>query len=272
MEKAGLSPLVVFTGDESRQLQHAMAGCWRGPSSGYEPVLTGAGRLRSLVPEDIILLDSTGTAWTDNGSGPAMNFTEALQSAQRALDKAVSSSAVNICALRPDIGRIIPVTCFEDAAVERAFLAAEDLVRRKRRALVETTHLLYGLLAARGPTVCRLCEQANLELDTLCSKLSLAIREDTHFGPLRRTSNFLDCQRLAQELAWNVGSPIVREPHLLWAVFKKAEHSPPLQHACMKLGLDTKRLLQLIESQYPHPPRPDSIQLCSTNPPDQNGM
>jgi hypothetical protein len=269
LERAGLSPVVIFVGSQPDAPQHCFAGCWLGSTPGLEPVLIGADKLRPKVPADLLVVETTEATLRGNAQKGPIEFEGAMQSAQECLAKAAWACAVNIRALRPPYGSITPLDFSFDPIVEKAYAAAEELARQKHSPLLELTHLIGGILETSGEVTQWLFQQLNADPARKRSELRELLREGGFSGKPAPTRNYLDCQELARRLAWQRGSPNVGEMDLLWACLLKAKDSMPFLKACARLHLDLDRSRQLLQRRQPCPPLPDSLPFIASSIPEE---
>ncbi len=146
-----------------------------------------------------------------------------------------------------------PMDCPFDPLVAKACAAAEEFARRKRRPLLETTHLFFGLLQARGPLVEKAFRALGKSLDEALGQLEQVVSAGSFTADPEKTLNYQDCQRLALDLAWQARSNTVREQDLLWALVLKARASQTFPEVCQQLGLDLDRFKKVLEQQHPCP-------------------
>jgi hypothetical protein len=255
LERAGLHSLMVFVGDDPEQPGHCFPGCWLGGASGLKPVLEGVERLRAMAQADILAVEITEATLREDRRRQPTDFDGAMRSAQESLNQAGWACAINVRAVRPPYGGITPMDCPYDTVVEKAFEEAKALARRKRRPVIETTHLFLGILQAEGELAKWLFQR--------CGRNLVATRSALFNAPSR---NFRDCQRLAAELAWQAGSGTMRETDLLWALLLKADDSLPFNNVCATLGLDLQRLARALEEKAPRPVVPASLPAMASGP------
>lgn len=251
LEHIGLCPLVIFTGDNDGIPRHAFAGCWAGLTPGSRPMIYEAEFLYSEVKsKHLFVMECTVLAEDQNEK---LSFDQGVESAVKQLRDAKWVCAVDIAALRPPNGSITPMDSPLEPEVARAYNHAKQFAKSKRREAIETTHLFYGLLAANGEVIRWVFREAGFDVEEKSRKIKDSIRMHNASKEPIPTWNYLQCQRLAEEYAWQSGAHSVREQDLLWALLDKSKESPKLKEICHQIGVDLERLASLLNQRYPCP-------------------
>ena len=259
LESIGLCPVVVLLGGPEGNPRHALSGCWLGTVPGDRPVVDDVALIRREVASGrLVLVEWTGLA---EGVGKRLCFPEAVARAEQQVADSPWLCMVDIKALRPPIGCVTPLdTPWEPEAARARDQARQFATARGRRA-VETTYLLYGLVAAGGQVIRELCSKAGLELDDLRGRIESSVAATHVAGEPVPTRNCYECWRYAEDAAWSAGVRSVREQDVLWAVLIRGRASRKLRAKCQAIGIDLERLSQLLAVE--HLP-PDQIVLGSS--------
>lgn len=257
LENVGLHPLIVFTGDENAGPKHAFAGCWAGPAPGDRPVIYDVGLLRREVKQgNLLVLECTGFARSANRQRCKLGFGRAVKSAIKQLTSTSWVCAVDVGALRPPHGLITPMECPLEPEVGRAYDEAKRFAELKKRETIETTHLFYGCLAAKGEVVLWLFTKAGINCENVRQHIENLVKTHAFIGEPCPTRNYLDCCRLAEDIAWQTGSPTIREEDLLWAILTRGPDSAKFGAICQKICIDMALLVSLLAQRHPCPEIP----------------
>jgi hypothetical protein len=269
LERIGLQPLVFLIGGDYGVPSHSLAGCWIGPAPGSRPVIEDIVVLRrEVAARNILIVESTGVAAGSSEEAGKLAFKDAVDAAARHLADASWGCAVDVGALRPPHGSITPMDCPFYPEVAKAYDEARLLARRKGRECVEMSHLLYGILVAGGEVAVQMASHMGLSAVDTARHLADLVSPRAFGGEPTPTRNFHECQRMASDLAWQSGSPYVREQDLLWAVLTKAPESAAFTQACRRIGLNIEQLSKALEQQYVRPVLTSSIASFASGPPE----
>jgi hypothetical protein len=254
LEHVGLFPLIVVTGDEPGVPSHAFSGCWAASAHGGRPLLTDREDIECAMDAGRLLaVECTGVARAGRAEGSAMDFEAAVEDARRRAREARWVCAVDVGALRPPHGTIAPMECPLDATVVFACESAEEFARAKGSPVLETAHLLYGLLAAEGEITKALLRDQALEPLGLRRQLeSLAPDGGSSLEPVP-TLNYSACLRDAEYYASQSGVSTVREEDLLWALLRRAQQSDSLRWLADELRLDLASMAARLGELRPLP-------------------
>jgi len=263
IEKAGLCPVIVFTGNEDDAPCHAFVGCWAGSTPGSRPVINDRELLKREVRSgNLLVVECTGCAEGGGLGGRKLDFHEAVASAVKQLTDEKRWQwvcAVDIGAVRPPYGSITPLDRSLEPEVERAYDEAELFAKRKKSAVVETTFLFYGCLAANGEIVRWLLREAGMDAGHIRDRIDKLTKMRAFSGEPSPTRNYLDCQWLAEDLYWRAGSPSVREQDLLWSLLSRGPASGKFSKTCRELELDLGFLATILGKRYPCPEIPETL-------------
>ncbi len=264
LENIGLCPLVIFSSDSSGTL-HVLAGCWLGTTPGGRPVVSGAEEIRDKVASGrLLVIEATGCAAGASAGLGKLSFDEATESAVSQLRDATDLHSVDVAALRPPNGSITPIESPLEPEVRRAYIEAKEFARRKRREVIETTHLLYAVFKVNGSMTKRLLEAADSKVEDLIEDLDKHVRCLSSSGEPRQTRNLRICQEIACETARQRGADSVQEQDLLWALFRSDRQSSTFLRICGKLGLDLELLRATLRGICPELERSEPVSLDST--------
>ena len=251
LERVGLWPLVVLTLDSEGRDAHALVGCWTSASPGAVPVIADLAVLQRHVAEGrLLVLEATGCIRDVPGRSRALGFDEALAEGMRALE-APAGCAVDIGALRPPLGTLNAMESPLEPEVGYAYDAAYAFAAAKRGAAVQTSHLLHGLLAARGEVTRWLCEGAGLDADRLREALDASVQEGRATAPPVLTGGFSECKWQAETYATKAGAGATREQDVWWALLDRVVPGTPLAGTFDRLGVCPTRWRQRLEERYP---------------------
>lgn len=247
LENIGLCPLIVLTADEAGMVRHAFAGCWNGTTPGFHPVVTDARFLSGEVESgDLLLVECTGFAEGPHRESVKLNFGDALESARRQVFESERIFAVDVTSLRPPYGSITPIGYpAEEGEAVSVFRASADLARSKRKETLETIHLLYGLISARGPICRRLMDGLGLDAGAVCTAIADHVREGNYSSEPSPTRNYRECERFARHCAQISGVPLGEE-HLWWAIHEKP--SKNLSLLCARLGITLELIPEVLRN------------------------
>jgi hypothetical protein len=213
LEAAGESPLILFILDRSGFPEHAMVGNWRDGGQHFRPILRAA-ELKGWIEQGRIDLIDATYACTD----PRRDFRNARERARELTAKAVDVVAVDITALRPPHGHISPYETMFDSAVVGAIAEAEIVAGEMGSTILETLHLFYGLWMSRGAVSEQLAAASRVSRDEILLWSRAAMKQRLKPGPRGRTRGFEGCLAAARENARSLGSTVVREEDLWWAL------------------------------------------------------
>lgn len=218
-ENIGLCPLVIFFGAEGGPM-HALLGYWTSTTPGFRPVIRDVHILLAEVEAgNLMLLECTGIANGARGDGEKLSFDDATRSAETQLSVSKSICAVDIAALRPPFGNVVPLRHpLLDPVVAKALVVAKEFAFSKMSKTIETVHLVYGLLAVEGRVTTEIFDATGVE--TARSYLSEHIPVGTSAFTARPTKNYRKCISLAEQFAELIPGSELKEEHLWWAIFE----------------------------------------------------
>lgn len=220
LENVGLCPLVVLVGPDQSRPVHAFAGCWAGSTPSLRPVIKDAERLRSEVKSGgMYVMECTGFAEGAAASEGRISFEDALAQASARLNESDWACAVDVCSLRPPYGSVTPMwyPTLSPEVAQVCALALEFANSRMSKTL-ETTHLLFGLLSARGAVTERIFHNIGVDPGTVRSRLSSLLPMGNSVLGAAPTKNYRKCTRLAEQCADMLPGGMVREEHIWWAM------------------------------------------------------
>jgi hypothetical protein len=212
LEAAGHAPILIFLSDAAGRPAHAILGWWRDRSRRFRPELDVDDLRRRVASGEVDLLETTRAC-----SGRTASYSQAREEARARLSGALSATGVDVLANRPPIGALPPFETAFDAAVLAAVELSESAARGAGSTVVETLHLLTGLLRAGGPIAERLLAAARLDRDALadlCAEEAVARVRTDRAG---RTRGYQRCLDDARANAQSQGSTVVRESDVWWA-------------------------------------------------------
>lgn len=262
-ESIGLYPLIFLTGTGDTPT-HALAGCWAGASPGARPVIRSAGYVKDeLASGNLIAVECTGFASNTGGREKKIGFCEAVDSGHEHLLAADWICTVDICAMRPPLGNILPMDSFSGSPLSEIHEAARALAVKKRRSLIETSFLLYGLLMNPGETAGLLAAE-RIDAAAVCRKFESLIPEgDSTIEPVW-TNGYRECVYLAGEFAIEGKSGMIRERDLWRAVIRAGRLNRNLIRLCPLLGIDMARIEIALEEHFPRREKCDSVSFGSS--------
>jgi hypothetical protein len=257
LEAVGLYPLLVLICDVHGVPRHSLSGCWVGAAPGSRPVIDDKDLvIHEMETGSMIFLESTGFARGIAGAGKRIPVDEAIKSASEQIRKAPRICLIDVSALRPPIGHVMPI----DSPMEPEVLKAYDLARRvalsKNAVTLETTHLFYGLVASGGSIMSWLLEELHMTPEGVGAEVERLIPNGEADGTLMTTANYFACTKLAEHYAWKTGSYSVRELDLIWAFLDRGKESRGLMAVLKKIGITYEKIRQLMESRYSRPQPP----------------
>lgn len=247
LESLGLQPLLAFLMDRDRRIYHAMCGCWVGTSPGPRALINRAFALSELDSGHLFILETTGP-FQDS----ALAFDQALQRAQASLLDANDAFLIDIGACRAPGPDILPLDWPMDPIASAALEKARQFAVRKRRPLIEMSHLLAGLADAGGPVTSWLLHQAGVKCDGLFGQLDQLISGKDESLPPRESRNFSDCRRSAMEFAELDGRPVA-EQHLWLALLTRASNSLKTMEVFRQVAVNISSLRSAMEQRFPLP-------------------
>ncbi len=103
LERIGLYPLVIFTGDEDDNPVHALVACWVG-FHGNRPTLDTERLLTEVRSNNMLLVECTGVTMPDNKE--KLDFEQGMKAAELRLYGAKWVCGIDIAALRPPNGMV----------------------------------------------------------------------------------------------------------------------------------------------------------------------
>jgi len=164
---------------------------------------------------------------------------------------------IDVVALRPPLGNVTPMEWPLAPEVDHAYRLARAFARRKGRAVLETTYLLYGVLSAGGEVTQWLFEAFGRDPGQICRELERRVPGRESEGEPVPTRHTQECMHLAAQFAWRRGIASVCEQDLLWAMLRRAEEpGSAFQTTCEKLRLEPRQLGAILAQRFPHPDGP----------------
>jgi hypothetical protein len=253
LEKAGIPPVIVLTGDTPFEPGHAFAGCRTGPLPGSLPIITDKARIEKLVAlNDLVLVECTGCA--KGGEYPfKLSFAEAKRAAGEIVHAARWVCLIEVGALRPPDGNVIPLEYAFHPVVAKIYEQAETFAKQKARKAVEARFLLFGVLAAGGGITGELLVQLGLNASDLLLRMDQDVARQEYADTPTPTVSFLECQQLAERFAWQEGAISVREQDVLWALLEKERTNAGLKRTIKLLFPNPGDLAACLLKKLPRP-------------------
>ena len=254
LENVGLYPLIVLLGENQEIPQHAFVGCWVAPIPHGVPRVEHGTMRQALASGHLFVLECLGLVADVSRKKTKMSFLEACDSATRDLDQAVWAQGIDIASARPPYDSILPIDNPLEPEVDSAIEHARLFAHSKKLPCVETTHLLYGLLAAKSRVTQWLFVKMGLDSESILRQLDHLFECGQASQPPVPTENFVKCRRNAEEYALRSGSPSIQEHHLLWALLERTREKGSFYGHCRGLKIDANKLKKCLREKYP-PPR-----------------
>jgi hypothetical protein len=212
---------VIITGLDHRG-EHALLGCWTGRTHRCMPLIRDARMLLDEVASGgLVVVDCVGV--TRGFYDRPLPFAEAAAKGREQIMASEAICAVDIGALRSrEPNPVRPMEFQLEPEVIRIYEESRRFAQERGSPLLETAHLLYGILTADGPwTVDVLAEQGPAVLSRIEGAYQLADAQD----PAKPTSSYAQCLVDAQSDAWQRGRASVSELDLLIAVLRSSSTS-----------------------------------------------
>ena len=214
-EGAGFAPLVLLLGPHESSVSHALLGIWLSGGTPLRPLLRSKDTLAHECDQKrLLLLETTALCHGDRGR----DFSEALRLGRTQLDIYPHVEAVDIRALRPPRGRVLPIETPMEPAVLQALATAAQTARETGTPIFETLHLLFGLLRARGCISTKLLSVVGRDGLRIEASILDELRLRRSPGRHGQTIGYDRCLADAREAARSQGSTVVRECDLWWAI------------------------------------------------------
>jgi hypothetical protein len=242
LEGLNLAPLVVLVGEVEGAPTHALLGAWRNARAGFRPLIRDRQSLRRAVErQELLVLETTGVC----GGDRRLTYEEALQRGGEIIRKASAFHALDVAALRPPAGRILPMETPMDPVVLRAYAEATDLGRRLRTRVFETLHLLYGIVVSGGPVTGRLLSESETTAEVISEAVAAHLALRPKDGPRTQTAGYDRCISGATETARSQGSTVVRECDLWWALLWN--RSRAVGEVLREAGCPSEHLVEILD-------------------------
>jgi len=238
LEAAGLAPTLVLLGERPDEFSHALTGVWRNTRSYQPPRETDRITIcDQLESGNLLAVEATGVCRGLH----SLSYSEARRRAFDLIKKSPVVEIINVRSCRPPLGRVLPLQLAHDPTVRHAEDLAEALGNELKRPMLETLHLLYGLLAAKG----EICERLQLALEWQPARALEAIRQTLGrrmAGSTRgRTKGYERCLADAEDNARRRGTGTMQEGDLWWALLRSRN---PSVDAILDFQSPDRRLLE----------------------------
>ncbi len=246
LEGMGLAPLLLLVLDIEGVPVHAFLGVWLRAQPRIHPVIRDPAFLDQVAARgDLLLIETTAVC---EGSRRA-EFDEAIRQGRENLTSCRRLVALDIAALRPPMGMVLPMETPYESSVLLALAEAAELARVMASSRFETLHLLFGLVRAGGEISTRLLDEAGVAAAGLEEEVRLIMTTRRRDGRRVPTVGYDQCINEATENARSQGSTIVRECDLWWAVLRSRSRS--VEAALENSGCPQTTLVPLLDILCP---------------------
>ncbi|MFB0519825.1 MAG: FHA domain-containing protein, partial [Desulfatiglandales bacterium] len=144
LENAKLYPIILLTGDEHKQPNHALTGCWIGGWGGRSVIEDKELLQQEVKAGNILAVETTGFATGTPSNSIKLPFQQAMISAKEHIKRVSWVYALDIGSLRPQVYTgldgdtslnpgITPLETAAESSVYRAQELAEEFTRVKKR-------------------------------------------------------------------------------------------------------------------------------------------
>lgn len=246
LEGMGFATLLLLLFDSQDVPVHAFLGIWLRNQAHTRPVLRDSKLLHQSVKRGELLVIET-TAMCD--SGRKGDFEAAILRGVDHLVARRSIVALDVCALRPPMGKVLSMENPFDPVVLLALAEAAELARSLATPRFETLHILYGIVKAGGEISTRLLEQSLAGSASLEKEIVRILAARNRESPREPTVGYNRCISEAIENARSQGSTVVRECDMLWAVLRSRSRS--VEAALENSGCPQTTLVPLLDALCP---------------------
>ena len=236
LEACGEKP-ILFLNEETG---HAWIGIWLDRGQRFRPRLS-AWDLASCQGQ-LASVEVTGVC----GGASSLSWREALDKGSQETNLAARATiAIDVCALRPPHGRIVPIRLGHDPIVQRLKWLADQEVQNRRTGFRETLHLILALCDERSPIFVELfTNQERRELKALINSALPNIPTQGLANTTRDSANWSLLWESAHIHARRRGDQVVQEGDVLWALFESPSRNVGelFKTASVNLKVTTDRL------------------------------
>lgn len=256
LEKEGIPPVVILTGEHEKNFEHAMIGCWSGVLPGGRPVIKDKDFILKQVDEGYLqIVDGTGVASVQESS-VKKPYDESVQEARSIINNSACVQAVDVFALRPPFGSVLPLEFNFDTAVSSAYYYAEQYRTTHHLPKLDLILLFAGIAKSGGPALCALLKKSGLPsggtlVTTIEEQLTKLAEDETYLNFPKQTMNYNLVRIYAQQIARFMGKAIVGEDDLIYAFLHISIMSENLVHFCRRLGINLAVLKNNFEELFP---------------------
>ncbi|MCK4413511.1 MAG: hypothetical protein KAY32_08210 [Candidatus Eisenbacteria sp.] len=254
LEGMGLAPLIFLNCDAGGTPAHAFLGVWCQSHGRLRPIVRDPVVLERAVSQgDLLLIETTGVC----AGGRRLEFEQAISEARGHLTTGEMLVALDVAALRPPNGRVLPMETPLEPVVLRAHAEVAALGERLGNPMFETLHLLYGLIRAGGEVTCRVLAESGVSAPRVVEEVERILSQRRKDRPRGRTVGYDRCVSDAAETARSEGSTVVRECDLWWAILWS--RSGAVREALEAAGCPQADLVPALDRICPHSRRTTTI-------------
>lgn len=250
LECAGQSAAIILLADAPDRFSHAVPAVWTRRAGYRRPRVADGNEIRdALLEGQLVPVESTGVCL-----GPGrLDFAAART---RALDLVRLSPIVECLSIegcRHPMVRVLPLELSFDSVVVQAQLIAESLGDELQRPMLETLHLFYGVMAARGGLSREMFELLQLDADTILAQIREVLLRRPSSGTAGRTRGFERTLADARDGAGRRSSTTVAEEDLWRALLSPSSPNISVDQILNRQELNTKKLRETLDSLRPPP-------------------
>lgn len=248
LERLKLSPAIILLSDTPNQVSHAIPAAWASHIGFQRAHLTDSNEIRKAVAQGKLLpVESTGVC----KGVVRLEYAAAVQRATKLIQETSILEVISVDGCRRAPVNILPLLLSHDSVVARAQAIAELLGRELDRQLLETLHLLHGVLNAEGPLTRQLLERLRCDRERLTSSIRKVLGQRSRTGIPGRTSGFDRILREARDGAGQRGSTEVQEEDLWRALLTPSSPNVSVSQILATEGLSVAQFRQVLDDLRP---------------------
>ena len=252
LEGAGLAPVLILSGALTEVPSHALVGCWSCGRHQNRPLIAEGPTVLSWIRRgELLVVESTGVC----GGDRSLEFDESMARALEYLTRLPALHLIDVLALRPPIGRVGPLEQALDPVVLRSYREAAAAAVSFQTPVLETIHLLYGIIQAEGELTSRLLEGCGVASADVLGGIAQRLSRKRKGVRPGKTITYEHSMAAARENALVQGSTVVREQDLWWALL--GAQSQSIDRVFEHLGTSRAALIRELSLFVP-PPGPVS--------------
>jgi hypothetical protein len=235
LENLGRWPVLLLAGPKPFQADHALLACWNGEAPGLRCVLSNEQLVHDAEKGYLRMIESTAVASGFAGNPMSMDPTEALEAAWQAI-KRPWVCGVDVGAIRPPRGAVLPLQQAMSPLVRACFRRAHELAQRHRRAGVELTFLFAALLLEGSDLTREILHLLGWAPSRLADAILSHVRAGSASAPPRETGTVARCRASLDGLRRQHRKGCADEQTLWEAVVLTAPHGQ-LVHYLRAVGV-----------------------------------